>query len=135
MRVFHQRITIINYRRPAKKELNAELQFFGNALGLFGDRDKEKSCFRIFIELLKSTRKNHPLSSDEIAARTHLSRGTVIHHINKLIESGLAAVEDSHYLLRAGNLESVMEEIQKDTNRTLEDLKQIAHEIDGELGP
>ncbi|MBU0536762.1 MAG: winged helix-turn-helix transcriptional regulator [Nanoarchaeota archaeon] len=130
----HQKITIINYRKPSKKDVNDDLQFFGNSLGLFGDRDKDKSCFRIFIELLKATRANRGMTSDEIALKTKLSRGTVVHHLRRLIESGLVVYEQGRYILRAGNLEAVMEEIQKDVNRTMEDLRNIANEIDQGLG-
>lgn len=130
----HQRITIIRYRKPARKDVNAELQFFGNSLGLFGERDKDKSCFRIFIELLKSTRRNNALTSDEIALRTNLSRGTAVFHLHKLIEAGLVVSEQGRYFLRAGNLEAVMDEIQKDVNRTVDDLKRIAFEIDRNMG-
>ncbi|MCX8147080.1 MAG: ArsR family transcriptional regulator [Candidatus Woesearchaeota archaeon] len=129
-----QRITIIRYRKPAKKEINEELQFLGNSLGLFGERDKDKSCFRIFIELLKATRANMPLSSDEIAMKTGLSRGTVVHHLHRLIEAGLVVYESGKFMLRAGNLETVVEEVQKDINRTLDDLRQIAAEIDKRMG-
>jgi|SRR3989344_6968746 len=134
MDIIHQKITIIRYRRPAKKSLNDELQYFGDSLGLFGERDKDKSCFRIFIELLKSTRKNRAMSSDEIALKTNLSRGTVIHHLHRLIEAGLVIQDQGRYLLRAGNLKAVMEEIQKDVNRTFDDLRNIAKEIDEGMG-
>lgn len=134
MDIIHQKITIIRYRRPAKKSLNDELQYFGDSLGLFGERDKDRSCFRIFIELLKSTRKNRAMSSDEIALKTNLSRGTVIHHLHRLIEAGLVIQDQGRYLLRAGNLKAVMEEVEKDVNRTMDDLKNIADEIDDGMG-
>ena len=111
MEIRHQRITIISYRRPTKKSLNDELQYFGDSFGLFGERDKDRSCFRIFIELLKSTRKSRAMSSDEIALKTNLSRGTVIHHLHTLIEAGLIIQDQGRYILRAGNLEAVVEEI------------------------
>ena len=134
MDIIHQKITIIKYRRPTKKSLNDELQYFGDSLGLFGERDKDRSCFRIFIELLKSTRKNRAMSSDEIALKTNLSRGTVIHHLHRLIEAGLVIQDQGRYLLRAGNLKAVMEEIEKDVSRTMDDLKNIADEIDDGMG-
>ncbi|MCX6707418.1 MAG: ArsR family transcriptional regulator [Candidatus Woesearchaeota archaeon] len=130
----HQRITIIRYRRPEKKDINDKLQFFGNSLGLFGERDKDKSCFRIFIELLKATRKNMAISSDDMALKTELSRGTVVHHLHRLMESGLVVQDSGRYILRSGNLNAVMEEIQKDVDRTFNDLKRIASDIDKGVG-
>src|SRR3989338_7072996 len=134
MPVFHQKITIINIRKPSHSELNQELQFFGQSLGLFNLRDKDKSCFRIFIELLKSAKKQEQLTSDEIAEKLSLSRGTVIHHMNKLMESGIVVHEKNRYLLRVDNLSTLINEVEKDIQRTCNDLKEIANEIDKRLG-
>ena len=134
MIIHHQRITIISSRTPARRDINAELQWFGESLGLFNLRDKDKSRFRIFIELLKSTKAKTPLSSDQLAANLGLSRGTVIHHLHRLIEAGLVIQDQGRYLLRAGNLKAVMEEIEKDVSRTMDDLKNIADEIDDGMG-
>ena len=129
-----QRITIVNIRRPAEKNVNQELQWLGSSLGLFNLRDKDKSCFRVFIELLKSAKHKNELSSDELALKLSLSRGTIIHHINKLMESGLVVHEGSRYTLRVDNLKSLIDEVEKDIQRTCEDLKDIAKEIDERLG-
>jgi len=131
--IFHQRITIVRIRRPVRSDVNEKLQWFGDSLGLFGLRDKDKSCFRVFIELLKTAKQNRPVSSDEIAFRTKLTRGTVVHHLNKLIEAGIIIHESEGYMLRVASLEAVVEEIQKDFNRTCDDLKKIARDIDAEL--
>ena len=125
-----QKITIIKIRKPIRHSINEDLQWFGSSLGLFGLRDKDKSCFRIFIELLKSAKLHKPLSSDDIANNLNLSRGTVIHHINKLIEAGIIIPQKNRYVLRVGNLEVLVDEIKKDIERTCEDLKEIAKEID-----
>ena len=129
-----QRITIVNIRKPAKHNVNQELQWIGSSLGLFNIRDKDKSCFRVFIELLKSAKAKQTVTSDELASRLSLSRGTVIHHINKLMESGLVIHEGNRYTLRMENLKSLIEEVEKDIKRACEDLKEIAKEIDERLG-
>lgn len=134
MRVVRHKITLINLRRPAQAELNEELQWFGNSLGLFNLRDKDRSCFRIFIELLKAARARHPLSSDEIAFKLGLTRGTVVHHINKLIESGIVEKASGGYVLIVGNLSDLVDEIEKDLLRTTSNLRKMANEIDQELG-
>ena len=51
-----QKITIIKLRKSSEKNLNSDLQWFSNSLGLFNERDKEKSCFRVFIALIKASR-------------------------------------------------------------------------------
>lgn len=131
--MIQQRITIIKIRRPVTENLNEELQWFGTSLGLFNLRDKDKSCFRIFIELLKATKNNKSISSDDLAERLELSRGTVIHHVNKLMETGLVVHEGKGYMLRVNNLSALIEELEEDINRTCSSLKRIAQEIDDKM--
>ncbi len=128
------KITVIKLRKPAEKDVNKDLQWFSESLGLFGERDKEKSCFRVFLELVKATRRGKALSSDEIALRSNLTRGTVVHHIHRLQEAGLVALFHNKYLLRVDNLESLVLELKKDLMRTFEDIQDIAKELDEELG-
>jgi len=134
MIISHQKITIVNIRRPVQRNVNQDLQYLGNSLGLFNLRDKDKSCFRIFLELLKSAKAKKPLDSDEIAANLKLSRGTVIHHMNKLMEAGLVVHDKNNYMLRVDNLKMLVSELEKDIHRTLEDLKEVASGIDDWIG-
>ena len=134
MVIIHQRITIIRKSKPVEQNVNEELLWLGDALGLFSMRDKDKSCFRVFIELLKSAKLKQPLSSDEIALKLDLTRGTVIHHINRLMDSGIVVHEGKKYLLRVSTLSALVREVQKDLARTFDDLAEIAEEIDQRLG-
>ena len=133
IRIYRQKITIIKSRKPAENNLNQDLQWLGSSLGLFNLRDKDKSCFRIFIELLKATKRKHPLSSDELAYRLNLTRGTVVHHINKLMEAGIVVNELNRYMLRVDNLKELIDEIEKDLQRTCSALREIAEEVDDKL--
>lgn len=128
------RITIVRSVKPISRNINEDLSWLGMSLGLFNLRDKDKSCFRIFIELLKAAKNQEPLTSDEIALRLGLTRGTVIHHINKLLESGLVLSEKNRYYLRVQNLKALIDELEKDVQRTMTDMKEIAVGIDQELG-
>jgi predicted transcriptional regulator len=134
MTVIHQKITIMKIRKPAVSDINEDLQFLGNSLGLFNLRDKDKSCFRVFIELLKAAKRHQPISSDELAFRLDLTRGTVMHHINKLMEAGIVIHDGKRYYLRVDKLEALIEEIKKDVLRTIDDLSELAKEIDDGLG-
>ncbi len=129
-----QRITIVNIRKLSEPNVNRELQWLGSSLGLFNLRDKDKSCFRIFIELIKTSKSRQTITSDELGAKLSLSRGTVIHHVNKLMESGLVVHEGNSYTLRVDKLESLIDELEKDIRRTCEDLKKAAREIDERIG-
>lgn len=117
-----------------EKSIHRQLQWFGQSLGLFGERDKDKSCFRIFIELVKAAKQKGALSSDELALRTKLSRGTVVHHLNKLLDAGIVKVTRNTYALRTETLSLLVEELRRDATRTLDGLTNVAKELDSSLG-
>ncbi len=131
--MFQQRITIIKLRQPLKQNLNQELQWLGTSLGLFNIRDKDRSCFRIFIELLKATKRNKSITSDELAQTLDLARSTVMHHIHKLMETGLVIYESKGYMLRVNNLSVLIDELEQDMARTCRALRQVAEDIDERL--
>ena len=126
----HQKITIYRIRRQGRRDINEELQWLGTSLGLFNQRDKDKSCFRLFITLLKASKQNQALTSDQLADSLKLSRGTVVHHLHKLIDAGLVINERNLYLLRVSKTKELVDEIDKDLRRALEDIKKVAEEID-----
>lgn len=128
-----QRITIIRIARPRQSNVNDELKWLGHSLGLFTERDKDSSLYRLFVELIKNCRAGRAMTSDELAERLGLSRGTVVHHLNKLLESGIVISDRNRYALRVRNLEVLVDELRKDVKRAMDDLKEIARQVDEEL--
>ena len=128
-----KKITIIRAEIPNDIETNQQIQLFGGSLGLFNLRDKDKSCFRIFIVLLKNIKKDG-LSSDELALKTKLTRGTVVHHLNKLMDSGIVINHRNKYIINVDNIHGLIEIIKKNVNKTLDDLDVVAKELDKRLG-
>ena len=129
-----KRVTVIKIRRGPSENVNQELQWLGNSLGLFGLRDKDSSCFRVFITLVRRSHRNEPISSDEIAEKLSLTRGTVVHHLTKLMDSGLVIRERQRYILRENNLQNVVRDIRQDMETMLSELQEVAKEIDEKLG-
>ena len=130
VKMFVRRITIVNIRRPPRRSVNDELQWFGSSLGLFGERDRDKSCFRIFIELIKAVKSSGGLSSDQLADRLQLSRATVIHHLNTLMEKGVVRHEGNFYVMRGEKLALLVDDLHRDMERTIAEMKQAAEELD-----
>lgn len=128
-----RKVTVIKVRRLGDRNVNADLQWLGNSLGLFNLRDRDSSCFRIFITLIKRSNQNNPVSSDEIAEKLHLSRGTVVHHLIKLMDSGIVVREKEGYLLRENNLQHLIADLQKDADSLFAELREVAKEIDERL--
>ncbi len=134
MTLIRQRITIVQTRKPQNITVNDELRWLGTSLGLFGERDKDKSCYRLFVELLKAAKAQQLISSDELAKKIGLSRGTVVHHLIKLRQTGIVLTEGKKYILRENNLEILIDDIRRDVERTCEEMKRAAKEIDEMLG-
>ena len=126
------KITIHKIRKPRAENVNDELQWFCDSLGLFGTRDRDKSCFRMFVVILKSLH-NDGLTSDQISDKVELSRGTVVHHLHRLMGSGYVVKDRNRYMLRVNNLKSLIEEVERDLIRTMNELRETAKDIDDRL--
>ena len=129
-----KKVIIVRVRRNPHNDLNQELQWVANSLGLFNLRDKDSSCFRVFIALVKKAKRNEPITSDQIAERLNLSRGTVVHHLTRLMESGIVVRERQGYLLRENDLQKVIQDIKRDMEEALSELMEVAKEIDEKIG-
>lgn len=133
METYFRKITIIRSKIPEQDNINIELQWIGSSLGLFNQRDKDKSCFRIFIELLKEAKEDNGLSSDELAYRLNLSRGTIVHHIHTLVAKGIVVPYENKYNLRVKNLSNLVEEVQKEFIESCNNLMDVAERVDKKL--
>ena len=125
-----QSISIRKIEKPAGQGVNDALQWFCDSLGLLTRRDKDNSCYRLFIELLKSSKKGKALSSDELASRLNLVRGTVVHHLNRLIEAGLVESKNNRYSLKAKTLKELVGLLKKEVDDTLGHIELVAERLD-----
>ena len=127
------KITIINVQPPQSADINAELQWLGATLGLFGQRDKDSSCFRIFINLVRAAQDENALSSDDLASRTSLSRGTVVHHLNRLRDAGLVKNVPEGYQLSAQSMHESLNQLEEELQEMLDLMRAVAKDIDKKL--
>ncbi|MBR9676397.1 ArsR family transcriptional regulator [Candidatus Woesearchaeota archaeon] len=133
MRFSYTKITVVRINQEVPEQIDEELQWLGSSLGLFNLRDKDKSCYRIFISLLKHAKRKKAVSSDEVAYELSLTRGTVVHHLNKLINNNIVKITDGKYLLRASNLEELVELVKQDSITMFDDIKKVARNVDKKL--
>ncbi len=130
MSFVQRRVTILRIRHPRQQGLNEELQWLCSSLGLLGERDKERTCFRLFLEMLKIARKTEGVTSDSLAESLALSRPAVLHHLAALQERGIVIHEGKRYFLCNDSLQGIMHKLQKDAEETLKDLATVAAELD-----
>jgi predicted transcriptional regulator len=82
---------------------------------------------------MKAGKTSKGLSSEAIADSTVLSRGTVVYHLNKLIEAGLVKEQSKKYYLEAESLEKLIDKLRMDTDQAFDTLSEIGKEIDKKL--
>lgn len=120
--------------KPAKGDLEEDITWFCDSLGLSSGRDTESVSNRIMSDILKKVSEQENISSDRIAEDLDVKKGLVNHHLRNLIDSGIIRREKKQILIRGGSLKAAVHEIRRETLNTLEDIEKIAREIDNELG-
>ncbi len=135
MVVKYTRITIIKTARPDNNNnINELLMWFSGSMGLFNLRDKDRSCFRVFLMLVRDLKQaKKGLSSDEIAEKTNLTRGTAVYHLNKLMESGIVSEQGNKYSLKVNSLKELVDSVRKEADNAFDSMREIAEDIDKQL--
>ncbi len=131
-KIFEKKL-FLNWINKEKDELNYNIKWVCESIGLFPVRDYDSSMYRLFLELLKDAKKNQKSTSDELAYKLNLTRGTVIHHLNKFIVFGLVEKEKNKYYLKEKNMKDIINFFEKETKKLFEELKKIAEKIDEEI--
>jgi len=125
---------LLSVRKPPAAEYQSDLEWVCRTFGFLESRDKKKTAYLIFKALVEATIHNNGLTSDELAEKLSLTRGTMIHHLNKMIKSGLVIFHEGKYKLRERSLKSTVEEIQRDITRVFENLFDVTDKLDHTLG-
>lgn len=107
-----------------------DLRWICHALSLVTPRDKSETVVSVIQTILTATREGKGLLSDEIAEHVGITRGTVVHHIKRLIRAGLVVQKGHHYELREFSLERTIERIKEDVCRFVDDIMEIGKSID-----
>jgi predicted transcriptional regulator len=130
-----KRIYLSEIRLPKKADEDDDIQWLCRSLNLFTNRDSDKSAYKVFKILVKSSLEGEPRTSTEIAEELDLTRGAVLFHMKKFSRSGLVSRgEGRRYVLREPSLEETISNMMRDSERIFERMRKIAAEIDREMG-
>jgi len=101
-----RRILLQDIRPPAKSSEGEDVEWLCRSLNLFTKKDADKSAYRVFRILLRSSLEGNPKTSTEIADELDLARGTVLFHMKKFYDAGLVdRASGRRYALREASLE------------------------------
>ncbi len=130
-----RRIILKKFDYPVTGDINEDIDFICRSFGYFNPRDKQDTAGKIFRLLVKEVaEESNGLSSDEIADKLRLTRGTIVYHLNSFISSGLVIRESNSYRLRSQSLQKCIDEVQEDIHRMLNQMQKISKDIDNKLG-
>lgn len=122
------------FRIPTEKELDEDIAWVCNSLGFISSRDKEKTAFKILRALIQSAKDEKGLTSEELTCIVKPTIGSVIYHLKKLMRAGLVVKLGSAYELRMSSFLRTIEEIEREIELTLTDIKRVASDIDEKIG-
>lgn len=127
-------VTAKKIEKPFSSNPQDGFDWICKSLGFMEPIDKGKVAVTIFRELVRATQEGRPLSSAQIVSLVKMSRGSVLHHLNRLQRSGLIVKRGRYYAARSKSMLRTIEEIEQDASGVFSKLKKTAAEIDKELG-
>lgn len=130
-----RKILLQEINLPKRADEDNDIEWLCSSLGLFTKKDADKSAYKVFRILVKSSMDDKPKTSTEIAEELDLARGTVLFHMKKFASSGLVKqAEGRRYTLRESCLEDTLDDMMRDMERMFGRMKRVAAEIDKEMG-
>ena len=121
-------------KEPTQKKLEEDIKWVCNSLGFMSPRDQDETAFNILKALAKSAKRGKGMTSEDLSKVVEPTIGSVIYHLKKLMKAGLVVKPDSVYELRMNSLLTTIEEMKKEVDSTLENIKKIAKDIDDKVG-
>ncbi len=130
-----RRILLQDLNPPLRADEGEDIEWLCRSLSLFTKKDADKSAYKVFKILVKSSLEGEPKTSTQIADELDLARGTILFHMKKFASSGLVRqAPGRRYILREPCLEETIEEMMRDSERIFARMRKIAAEIDRDFG-
>jgi predicted transcriptional regulator len=129
-----QQILLRNLEKPQIKSLEEDLLWFCDSFGFSSGRDTENTANRIIFSLLEKLSNDEISSSEILAEDLDMKISRINHHLRNLNDSGLLYRKKRLIYLRGGSLKAAVKEMRKDSERILDELENIAEEIDSMMG-
>mgnify|MGYP005631848785 CR=1 FL=1 len=117
-------------KQPTKETLEKDIEWFCESLGLLGERDKQKTGLKVFKAVLNEVNRDNEISAEDIANKIKMSRTAVMYHLNMMLEAGMLRRDGCMFELRTINLQKLVDEIERDIERTFHLIREIAEDID-----
>ncbi|MBI4043277.1 MAG: helix-turn-helix transcriptional regulator [Candidatus Diapherotrites archaeon] len=134
LRRFQFQIVVRRVEKPFDKDLQKELNWICESLGFFEPIDKDKTAAGVFKEIVLATEKGTGITSSQLAHQVKMSRGSVINHLNNLLQAGLVIKQGRAYFARSKSMVRTLREVEEEVQRVFDRMEQTAREIDKRFG-
>lgn len=128
-----EKIILQKKKIPISDDIESDIEWLCESLGLIGPKDKDKTGIKIFRVIIECSREGRGISSSELCERFQLSKTAVVYHLNNLIRSGVVERRNTEYYLRERNILRTIMEIKHDIERIFTEIEEMADIIDREL--
>ena len=108
--MFMRRFILAEIKKPRDKGLDTDVDWMCECLGIVTPRDRDRTSTKILMVMLRAAKEDEGLSSDDIAGKVGITRGTVVHHIKRYIDSGVVVKHCTTYELRTNSLRDALHE-------------------------
>ncbi len=124
------RYSVRDIPTPLTTDKDSDIEWICKCFGFMEPRDKKRTGAKILAALVKAVKEKGGISSDELAEKVGVTRAAVVHHLNRMMSSGLVVRRYGSYQLRMQGVESTIVEVQRDIMRVFENLRKVSREID-----
>ncbi len=126
-----QSITLHEQQAPTGKDVDQDIDWLCESLGLVAGRDTARVSPRIVKILLHG---DEMMTSESIAQALELETQRVLYHLRSLIGAGLLVRQSRQIALRHGSMTGAVGEIRRDAERIFDRLLAVARDVDQDLG-
>ena len=129
----NSKLTLHTVALPKNENFDEKIAWICSSLGFFEKIDKNKTAAIIFKEIYLAGMLGQVVTSTTIAQKIGMSRGSVINHLNNLLNAGLIEKGGKYYFARHKTMQGIIDELEDDLLHTFLRIKRVAKEIDSEI--
>ncbi len=129
-----KKISLRKLEIPLEDNLEKDLEWLCETLGLVSGRDLERTAIKILYNILDAQASKDGITSEELADKLSLSRGAINYHLRSLIDSGLLTREKNMIKLRSSSILRTINELKKEIDDIFSDVMKISEHLDNHFG-
>jgi predicted transcriptional regulator len=129
-----RRIIIRKIEMPKTGEVEEDLRWMFESLGLKSGRDTEETSFKVLCELLEQLSEDRLIATENLAKSLNMEPPRINHHIRNLMDTGMFQREKRKIALSGGSLTAAIDEMRRESDAMFDRISEVAKRIDETIG-